>query len=103
MELLINDILKRGGMRERLHVKLFGGAVMQSVFSHIGAKNAEFPLKFVHDEGFNLVSHSLLGVRARRVKFNPTNGSAQQKYVENNEVPVFSDTLSDSHNDVIFF
>ncbi len=77
--------------------------MMQSAFSHIGTQNAEFALKFVYDEGFNLVSHSLLGVRARRIKFNPTNGKAQQKYVENTEVPVFSNVLLAPYSDVILF
>ena len=39
MEHLINDILKRGGRRDRLEIKLFGGGRILSGLSDVGEKN----------------------------------------------------------------
>ena len=42
MELLINEILRAGGRRERMEAKLFGGARMFGGLSDVGASNAAF-------------------------------------------------------------
>jgi chemotaxis protein CheD len=42
MELLINDILKLGGRRDRLKAKVFGGARMIVGLSDIGKLNGDF-------------------------------------------------------------
>src|SRR5690606_39636179 len=44
MELLINDLLKRGARRQRLQAKVFGGGnVLSGFHSHpIGTRNADF-------------------------------------------------------------
>jgi chemotaxis protein CheD len=81
MELLINEILRRGGRRERLEAKLFGGARMFGGLSDVGASNAAFAEKFLRDEGIPVVGSSLGGTEARRVQYWPTSGRAQQRTV----------------------
>ncbi len=78
MELLINDLLKRGARRERMTVKLFGGARMMDRLTDVGGQNADFAERFLRDEGLSFAGGSLRGGSARRVEFQPANGRARQ-------------------------
>jgi chemotaxis protein CheD len=51
MELLVNALLRRGARRERIEVKLFGGARMMRGLTDVGSQNAAFATAFVRDEG----------------------------------------------------
>lgn len=82
MELLINEILKAGGRRERLRAKLFGGARMFTDLRNIGDANAAFATKFLKDEGVPIDATSLGGVQARRVHFWPATGKVLMRAVE---------------------
>ena len=82
MEVLINALLKLGGSKNRLQAKLFGGAMMSGKMARIGQANSEFALGFLRTEGINVLSSSLGGNRARRVKFVPTTGQASLLFVE---------------------
>ena len=82
MEILINDLMKRGARRERLEAKLFGGAKMIETLHDVGSSNAAFAQRFLEDEGIPIVSASLGGRRARRVEFWPASGRARQRAVE---------------------
>ncbi len=79
MELLINAIIHKGGAKERLVAKLFGGGKMISRFSDVGIRNAEFVLAFLDREGIECRSQSLGGEQARRIQFWPHSGRARQK------------------------
>ncbi|MFK7764397.1 MAG: chemotaxis protein CheD [Roseobacter sp.] len=79
MELLINDILKLGGSRDRLRAKAFGGARMVAGLSDIGRVNSEFTLDFLAKEGIECEKHSLGGETARHIMFWPATGRALQK------------------------
>jgi len=83
MELLINGVLKKGASRHMLRAKVFGGAKMSANLSDIGLSNANFVQQFLRDEGIPCVSSSVGGTSARRVRFHPTSGNAQQTRVEN--------------------
>ncbi len=82
MELLVNGLLQQGAIRSRMQGKLFGGAHVIQNLSDIGAKNAEFALKFLKLENIPCVGQSLGGDRARRVRFWPQNGRAAQMLLE---------------------
>jgi chemotaxis protein CheD len=86
MELLINDLLKRGAMRRRFEAKLFGGASVIKNRSHIGKSNAEFAKSFLLRESIPITAEHLGGTAARRLKFSPTTGR-----VEHFVVPTTSD------------
>lgn len=79
MELLINDIMKLGGRRERLRAKAFGGARMVAGLSEIGKLNSDFTLDFLKKEGIQCDGHSLGGTSARHVMFWPATGKVMQK------------------------
>jgi chemotaxis protein CheD len=75
MEALINDILKLGGSRGRLEVKVFGGASLMGA-SAIGTANGEFVLRYLKDEGLAVAAQDLYGIYPRRVHYFPLSGQA---------------------------
>jgi chemotaxis protein CheD len=75
MERLINDILKMGGKREHLEIKLVGGGrVLAEMTTDIGARNIEFVRRYVADEGFKVLGEDLGDVFPRRVVYFPQTG-----------------------------
>lgn len=74
MESLINGILKAGGCKERLEVKVFGGGNVINNSARIGSKNAAFIRQFLHDEGLAIVSEDLEGDLPRRIHYFPHTG-----------------------------
>jgi len=74
MERLINDILKRGGSRERLEIKVFGGGNVMNGTTNIGHRNAEFVEQYLAAEGLPIAAHHLRGNLPRRVHYFPATG-----------------------------
>ncbi|PIE07302.1 MAG: chemotaxis protein CheD [Rhodobacterales bacterium] len=82
MELLINGLLRLGADRKNLRAKIFGGAKMISRLSDEGARNGEFVIGYLANEGIPHLGGDLGGHRARRIEFWPGSGRARLKYVE---------------------
>lgn len=76
MEQLINDILRHGGRRERLEVKVFGGARIGPDTSEIGTRNAKYVEDYLKAEGLMALVSDLRGNRARRLAYLPVSGRA---------------------------
>ncbi|MEL6234184.1 MAG: chemoreceptor glutamine deamidase CheD [Pseudomonadota bacterium] len=78
MELLINDILKQGGRKDRLEAKVFGGGNVIDVSAEetVGDRNGRFVTEYLRREGITLIAADLGGARARRVFYFPTSGRA---------------------------
>ena len=55
IERLINHLIARGGMRERLEIKVFGGGNMFQSQSRIGDKNADFVESYLEAEALPIV------------------------------------------------
>lgn len=102
MELLINGLLKIGAQRSRLRSKLFGGAMMQNKFGRIGKANADFALHFLNDEGIEVIAQSLGGTMARRIRFFPTSGFAQQKLLPEESAPILTPVQTFNDDITIF-
>jgi chemotaxis protein CheD len=81
MELLINQILKLGGRRDRLEAKVFGGGnVLQGfMLSNVGRLNAEFIVEYLHLESIPIVARDLLDVWPRKIYFFPRTGRVMVK------------------------
>lgn len=70
MELLINDLLKRGARRQRLQAKVFGGGNVLSGFQNpIGDRNASFVLEYLDAERIPVLAQDLGDIHARKVAF----------------------------------
>ena len=61
--------------------KAFGGARVLQGFDtlDVGAKNVEFVLAFLKEEGISLVAQDLLGLSPRKLHFFPATGKVQVK------------------------
>ncbi|QJW98014.1 CheR family methyltransferase [Frigoriglobus tundricola] len=82
IEMLITAVMKKGADRDRLRAKVFGGGKVLDVASehlNVGARNAEFVLKYLGAEGIPVVGQSLGGTRGMVVRFRPHTGQAQMK------------------------
>ncbi|MDA8083510.1 MAG: hypothetical protein M0024_07630 [Nitrospiraceae bacterium] len=95
MELLINEMMKRGAKRANLHAKAFGGAaVLQSPeradnFFCVGDVNSRFILDFLKTEGIPLVVSDLGGDRGRVVHFCGDDYSVYVKKIRKSINPDF--------------
>jgi len=89
MELLINDMLKRGASRGGLEAKVFGGgqviAGMDSM--QIGERNTRFVLDYLRTERIPVVSKDVLDVYPRKVCFLPMSGKAMVKRLAQTTAP----------------
>lgn len=79
MEHLINALLKHGGRRERLLVKVVGGGRVLAGATDVGARNIAFVREFIRNEKLRLVGEHLGSVFPRKVCFDPMSGRAQVK------------------------
>lgn len=76
MEKLLNEILKRGGQKDRIILKAFGAGNVLSINANIGEENQKFLKKYITDEGMKLETCDLGGDLPRRVAFFPATGKA---------------------------
>jgi chemotaxis protein CheD len=76
MEVLINEVLKAGGVRERLEAKVFGGgAVLRAMHQmNIGERNAQFVLSYLQMENIPVRAQDLGSIHARRISYFPSDG-----------------------------
>jgi chemotaxis protein CheD len=77
MELLVNRVLESGARRENMVAKVFGGgAVIATVSSLVGQRNAEFVLRYLDVEHIPVIAEDLGGQHPRQVYFFPSSGEA---------------------------
>lgn len=81
MELLINELIKRGSSREYMQAKVFGGgAVIAGMSSmNIGERNTQFVLDYLATERIPVVSKDVMDIYPRKVVFFPVTGKAMVK------------------------
>jgi chemotaxis protein CheD len=81
MEVLINELIKAGGRRERFEAKVFGGgAVLAGMTTiNIGDRNSEFVRRYLALEKIRIVAEDLQGSHPRKVAFMPRTGQVMVK------------------------
>ncbi len=79
MERLINDILKNGGERRALEVKIFGGGRILAQMTDIGQRNIEFVHDYVRTESLALVAEDTGDTCPRKVVYFPASGRVRVK------------------------
>lgn len=82
MESLINEILKRGGLKRRLEVKLFGAGKIYESNIDIGSRNAEWVVTFLRTEGLVPAKTDLGDVFPRKVYYFTDSGRVLMKKIE---------------------
>jgi len=79
MEHLINEILKNGGRRENLEVKIFGGGKILQEMTDIGDSNIRFIREYLKTEGFLITAEDLGDICPRKVMYFPQTGKVKLK------------------------
>ena len=81
MELLINEMLKRGASRSSLEAKVFGGGQVIAGMDtlNVGERNTRFVLDYLKTERIPVVSKDVLDIYPRKVCFLPASGKAMVK------------------------
>ena len=81
MELLINELLKKGARRESMQAKVFGGAQVMAGFTtmNVGERNTKFVLDYLALERIPVVSQDVLDIHPRKVCFFPVTGKVLVK------------------------
>jgi len=81
MELLINELLKRGARRSSLEAKVFGGGQVVEGMDKldIGERNTRFVLDYLRTEHIPVISSDVRGIHPRKVCFLPASGKAMVK------------------------
>jgi chemotaxis protein CheD len=89
MEHLINEIMRNGGRRQNLEVKVFGGGRIIKGMTDIGLANIAFVRDYLAMEGLEVIAEDVGDIYPRMVVFFPATGVAKVK------------RLPSLHNDVI--
>ena len=81
MEVLINELMKRGATRSTLEAKVFGGGQVIAGMNtmNVGQRNTEFVLDYLKTERIPVVSKDVMDVYPRKVCFLPHCGKAMVK------------------------
>lgn len=85
MELLINDIIKKGGKRENLEAKVFGGASVLDIKSAIGDQNIKFAEEYLNCEAIQIKSKDVGGIYPRKIFYIPASGDVFVKKIDRSE------------------
>jgi chemotaxis protein CheD len=81
MELLINEMMKRGASRLTMEAKVFGGGAVISGMSsiNVGERNTKFVIDYLNTERIPIVSKDVMDIYPRKVCFLPASGKAMVK------------------------
>jgi len=81
MELLINEMMKRGASRTTMEAKVFGGGAVISGMNtiNVGERNTKFVIEYLNTERIPIVSRDVMEIYPRKVCFLPASGKAMVK------------------------
>jgi len=81
MELLINEMMKRGASRLTMEAKVFGGGQVISGMNtmNVGERNTNFVIDYLKTERIPILSKDVLDIYPRKVCFLPASGKAMVK------------------------
>lgn len=81
MELLLNEMFKKGARRETMQAKVFGGGAVMAGFTtmNVGERNTQFVMSYLAEEHIPVVSKDVLDIHPRKVCFFPVTGKAMVK------------------------
>lgn len=106
MEFLINEILKNGGLRKNLEVKIFGGGKVLSNMGDVGLRNIEFVREYLASEGLKIAAEDVGDIYPRKVLYFPDTGAVKvrkMRHLHNDTIArremSYRDQLATDEND----
>jgi chemotaxis protein CheD len=81
MEQLINRILKAGGTRADLEVKIFGGGRVLKTLTDVGDHNVTFVREFLKQEGLRVTSEDVGDTCPRHIQYFPLTGRVRVRHL----------------------
>ncbi len=79
MEHLINEIMRNGGQRRNLEVKVFGGGRIIAGMTDVGLANITFVRDYLAMEGLEVVAEDVGDIFPRMIMFFPATGVCKVK------------------------
>lgn len=90
MELMMNDIIKKGGEKKFLQAKIFGGGNIISfsgTTETIGEKNITFILTYLRTEGIDIISKNVGGNIGRKIIYCTDTNAVFVKKIPISSIP----------------
>ena len=92
VELLINDLLKKGAKHENLRAKVFGGGnvleTSSSKMSMTGINNINFALTYLETEHIPILVNDTGGIFPRKIYFHPQTSKVYLKRIQKSGCPI---------------
>jgi len=85
MEKLINELIKVGCTRDRMEIKVFGGANVTESTNAVGSDNSAFVMRYLEAEGLRCAAQDLGGTLPRRINYYPATGRVVRRLLGMNE------------------
>ena len=82
MDQLINGILSRGGMKQRLEIKLFGGGKIYEGNVDVGARNVQWVLRYLITDGLPINACDVGDVLPRKLYYFTDSGRVLMKKIQ---------------------
>jgi len=94
MEHMINDIIKFGGIKSRIELKIIGGGRVMERMTDIGLRNISFVYDYIANENLKLVKEDIGDRYPRKVLFHIKSGKVKVRKLkkENNTTLMQRDT-----------
>ena len=89
MEYLINEVLKQGGKKNNLEVKIFGGGKILSNLTDVGKRNIDFVRAYIFREGLTIAAQDVGEIYPRKVLYFSDTGAVKLRKLRH----VQNDTL----------
>ncbi len=81
MEMLINAIMKLGGKKDRLELKIFGGAKLFESSNNVGENNTKWAVEFIRTEGLTLLKQDTGDLYPRKIYYFTETGRVLMKKI----------------------
>lgn len=82
MELLINEMLKKGARRNRLQAKVFGGGKVLNNETGVPYANVDFAVSYLQNEDIPILARDTGGEAGRKIYFFPKDFSVYLRRIE---------------------
>lgn len=102
IDLLIDDLKKKGGIFENFEAKVFGGGNIfniQDIDSQVGNVNSKFAFEYLKKLGIPIIKSDTGGNLPRKIFFDPETRKVFMKYIDNHHISENTKKSKNKKND----